>query len=199
MASAVTAGGKIPGGLEPEGVLAGAFPEEKLAWAAALGVPAFVRRANALEEAVATLHGGIRAERSRRLRFLHPAARVLEAARRAGAALPPGVAAALDAIVEDPGFRPGPPPTAPLSPRRVASGARRLRHRILDFNSRWCDYLAGVSLEKVRSLQIAYNRWYPLEREFALRGVRMPFTPVPLLDREDIVRMHPGLPLEEAP
>ena len=191
----MSAGGKIPGGMEPEGVLAGAFPEEKLAWAAALGVPAFVRRANALEEAQSTLHDRIRAERSRRLRFLHAAAREIESSRRAGAVLPPGIAAALDEIISDPRFRPGAPAQSALSPRRVAIKAGRLRRRILDFNARWLHYVAAVSLEEVRSLQMGYNRWYPLEREFALRGVRMSFTPIRLLDPEDLIRMHPGLPI----
>ena len=77
----------------------------------------------------------------------------------------------------------------------VAIKAGRLRRRILDFNARWLEYLAAVSLEEVRSLQIGYNRWYPLEREFALRGVRMSFTPIRLLEREDLIRMHPGLPV----
>jgi hypothetical protein len=198
----VSGGGKIPGGMEPEGVLAGAFPEEKLAWAAALGVPAFVRRANALEEALTTLHDRIRTERWRRLRYLHAAARDLEASRRAGTALPPGIAAALEEITGvGTRFRPGPPANVALSPRRSAMLARRLRRRIVEFNARWSAYLAAVSLEQVRSLQSGYNRWYPLEREFALRGVRMSFTPVRLLEREDLIRMHPGLPVadEEVP
>jgi hypothetical protein len=188
--------------MEPEGVLAGAFPEEKLAWAAALGVPAFVRRANALEEAVTILHDRIRSERLRRVRFLHAAARELEASRRAGAALPPGISVALDEITgEGTRFRPGPPAPAVPSPRRSAMLMRRLRRRISEFNERWSAYLAAVSLDEVRSPQTGYNRWYPLEREFALRGVRMPFTPVRLLDREDLIRMHPGLPVadEEVP
>ena len=198
----MTAGGKIPGGMEPEGVLAGAFPEEKLAWAAALGVPAFVRRANALEEALTTLHDRIRAERSRRLRYLHGAARELEASRQRGAALPPGIASALEEITgEGTRFRPGAPAPAVPSPRRAAMLIRRLRRRIIEFNARWSAYLAAASLDEVRSLQIGYNRWYPLEREFALRGVRMSFTPVRLLEREDLIRMHPGLPVadEEVP
>ena len=191
----MSAGGRIPGGLEPEGVLAGAFPEEKLAWAAALGVPAFVRRANAMEEALATLHDRIRAERSRRLRCLHSAAREIESSRRAGAVLPSGIAPALDEITSEPWFRRGVPAQSALSPRRVAIKAARLRRRILDFNARWLEYLVAVSLEEVRSLQIGYNRWYPLERELALRGVRMSFTPIRLLEREDLIRMHPGLPV----
>ena len=196
----MSGGGKLPGGMEPEGVLAGAFPEEKLAWAAALGVPAFVRRANALEEALTVLHDRIRSERARRLRYLHPYARELEAWRRAGAALPPGIAAALAEITGDPRFRPGAPAGVPTR-RRVASAAGRLRLHILAFNARWSAYVASVSLDEVRSLQIGYNRWYALEREFALRGVRMSFTPVALLEREDLIRMHPGLPVfsEEAP
>ena len=188
--------------MEPEGVLAGAFPEEKLAWAAALGVPAFVRRANALEEAMTVLHDRIRVERSRRLRYLHDAARELEASRRAGAALPPWIGAALDEITGvGMRFRSGPPASAVPSPRRSAMLARRLRRRILEFNARWSAYLDAVSLDEVRSLQTGYNQWYSLEREFALRGVRMSFTPVRLLEREDLIRMHPGLPVadEEVP
>jgi hypothetical protein len=61
------------------GPLLGDGREARLARALAMGTPAFMRRARALECLVERLHAAIAAERERRLRILFPAGRKLEA------------------------------------------------------------------------------------------------------------------------
>jgi hypothetical protein len=173
-----------------DGILSGAIQDERLAWAAALGVPAFVRRARALEDAIDRLRASIAAERASRLRALFPVARRLEAARRRGAVLPPPVAALADVLREEPGF--GARSASP--PRNPARAAADLLSRARVFNGRWLRYLESVPIDDLRALQSDYNRYYPIEREMALRGVRMAFREIPLLEKADLLSWFPTLP-----
>jgi hypothetical protein len=173
-----------------DGILGGAVGDDRLAWAAALGVPAFVRRARALEDAVERLRASIARERARRLRPLLAPARRLEESRRLGAVLPPAVAAVLDILREEPGFA----ARAPSPARSPARAAADLLSRAREFNRRWPGYLESVPIGDVRALQSDYNRYYPIEREMALRGVKMAFREVPLLEAADLARWFPPLP-----
>lgn len=177
------------GGGEP--VLAAAIGDTELSRAVALGVPAFVRRGRAVEEAVAALHQAVAAERTKRLRFLFALARRLEAARAAGAALTPETARRLEVLRAEPGFSSRREPPA----RSVRAAAAALAARARGFNRRWERYLETVSIEEVRGLQRAYNRWYPLEREMALRQPGLPFRELPFLERADLHRRFPPLPM----
>ena len=177
-------------GSEAEGVLAGAVQNERLAWAAALGVPAFVRRARALEDAVARLRESIARERASRLGWLFALARRLDESRRQGRVLPPPVAALLDALRDEPGFV----ARAATPSRNLPRASVDLLSRARDFNRRWLGYLESVPIDEIRALQSDYNRYYPIEREMALRGTRMAFREIPLLETADLVRWFPPLP-----
>jgi hypothetical protein len=177
-------------GGEGDGVLAGAIGNERLAWAAALGVPAFVRRARSLEDAIARLRASIAGERASRLRWLLVLARPLEESRRQGTFLAPPVAALLDALRDEPGFAHRAAPAA-RPPLRASAD---LLSRARNFNRRWLGYLASVPIDEIRALQADYNRYYPIEREMALRGVRMAFREIPLLETADLARWFPPLP-----
>src|SRR5207237_716642 len=66
------------------------------------------------------------------------------------------------------------------------------------FNRRWRAYLAKVDLRPVNDLRDGYNRYYVLEKEFALRNgllARRGFTPLPPLGLEDLERRLPYLPV----
>ena len=71
----------------------------------------------------------------------------------------------------------------------------RLLQRTLAFNQRWCTFLESVPLEAIRAQQEAYNRYYPIERELALRGSpATSCTRIPLIDAETLQAWFPALP-----
>ena len=173
-----------------EGILAPLLGDERLARAIAMGVPSFVRRAQAVEHATVRLEAAIRLERAKRLQTLLPAARVLEQHRVRGDALPAAVVRLLDELRADPNFEKRTPPPA----RDVRRVLRDLAQRVSRFNQRWHHYLESISLEEVHKAQSKYNRYYALEREMALRALPpKPFTPVELLDRDALRARWPLL------
>jgi hypothetical protein len=183
----------------PEGILGSMARSERLARALAMGVPAFMRRARALEAALEDLHRSLAAERARRLRPLLPPARLLAEAAARGAGLNASTRAFLEALrAESPDEN---------EPRREAAGtgpgsSRPLRVLLGDlarevqaFNEGWSAFLESVPLEAIRRAQEGYNRYYPIERELALPGAPpVPFKEVPLLERWDLLRRYPLLP-----
>jgi hypothetical protein len=171
-------------------ILGSSLPEERLARAMAMGVPAFVRRAQAVEAAREELYCTMARERSKRLRALFPLARSLDANRRRGDALPGAALETLAALREEPGFasRVAPPRR---SPRRASA---ELVKRVADFNRRWSLYLESVCIEKLQKAAADYNRYYPIEREMALpRTPQTPFKEVPILARRDLSSRFPPL------
>lgn len=63
---------------EGETIIASLFDNDRLSRAIAMGVPSFVRRAQAVEDEMARLGATISIERSKRLQIFLPALRVVE-------------------------------------------------------------------------------------------------------------------------
>jgi len=159
--------------------------ESRLARAYAMGgVPAFVRRARRLEVAVEALHREIAVEWNRRLARLLPLVDGLE--------MRPDVQSIVETLSRHPAFS----TRAQRRPRARAGLAPRLRRAAEALNREWRGYLETIFLERIHGLQRDFNRYYPIERESALRGVPLrPFKPVPLLDRAELFTRHPPLPI----
>ncbi|HLU47043.1 MAG TPA: hypothetical protein VK116_03130, partial [Planctomycetota bacterium] len=167
--------------LGPDPLTRSLLTNERLAEVAAMGIPAFVRRALRMERALEELDARLRSERSRRLASLLPQARALAAAGAEGARLPSATRALLETLRAEPDFarRKASPP------RRIDRAIDELALRVKRFNEGWINLLERVPIDEVRMLQRDYNRFYPIEKQCALRGVRQaPFEPVRLLERE---------------
>ncbi len=179
-----------PNEVGPESIVTSLIRDERLARAAVIGVPSFVRRAQAVEAALAKLHATIGRERSKRLESLLPAGRLAFALQQRRTQLPASVLRLLEVLTREPKFF-----------KRSAAGradARRvikeLSRRVDAFNERWETYIETVSLGEVHAAQQKYNRYYALEREAALR--RLPpqrFTPLELSTREELRTAWPPL------
>jgi hypothetical protein len=90
-------------------------------------------------------------------------------------------------------------------PVRSTMSSWRLQHALQGlvkslelFNRRWQAYLQGVDLAEVNEVREAYNRYYLLEKECALRSVRLArlgFTRLAPFTRDDLIAMLPLLPV----
>jgi hypothetical protein len=176
---------------DPQSLILGSLArEERLARVAAMGVPAFIRRAQAVDAAVERLHAQAAAEWAKRLRGLFPLARALDASARAGPALPPWAVASLEQVRVTAGFASR---TAPPE-RRLDRTLAAFAARIAVFNQRWRSYVQTVSLEEVHAAQTAYNLYYAIERELALRDAPpVVFRPLAMFDRAELAARFPGL------
>jgi hypothetical protein len=80
---------------------------------------------------------------------------------------------------------------------------RALRELVLgleQFNGRWRQFLAEVDLTAVNRLRADYNRYYLLEKECAVRSVRLArqgFVPLALLTVADLEAALPLLPVPQ--
>lgn len=82
------------------------------------------------------------------------------------------------------------------------TAGRRTRYRTLgrairDFNQSWPSLTQTVDLEPINTLIADYNRWYPLERECAMRYAFHAldnFRPRPSVDPADLAWRRPLLP-----
>jgi hypothetical protein len=84
------------------------------------------------------------------------------------------------------------------SPRRLEEALRALANSIERFNARWMTYLSGLDLGPINELRQAYNRYYLLEKECAVRSVRLArqgFQRLDPLTTEDLFRLLPPLPV----
>lgn len=173
------------------GIVGSLFEDERLARAAAMGVPAFVRRALAVEAAEAGLLARVSRDRSKRLRWPMRIGRVLEQNRLCGDDLPHGVLHVLEVLRGESTFFERSPPAS----RNPGRAARDFAKAVARFNERWREYLEGVSLADVHGAQEKYNRYYALERESALRGLPpRGFVPLALFPREELRKRFPPLP-----
>jgi len=175
---------------EGETIIASLFDNDRLSRAIAMGVPSFVRRAQAVEDEMARLGATISIERSKRLQTFLPALRVVEQNRQRGDELPNAVLQLLDELKADPNFQKRTPSPARDARRLLQDLAKRINR----FNRRWSDYLDSISLNDVHTAQTKYNRYYAMEREIALRGLPpQRFTPLPLLARDELRAHWPRL------
>jgi hypothetical protein len=77
---------------------------------------------------------------------------------------------------------------------------RALFDSIARFNRRWGHFLENVDLSEVNAQVAAYNRYYLLEKECAMRSPRLAakgFEPARELTREEIERRFPLLPMPQ--
>lgn len=179
------------GPMGSEAILGSLLENERLAEVLAMGVPAFVRRAQRLEEETRRMFDEVGRERSSRLQVIFPEARRVEASRIAGAELPPAVTEALDILRTDAGYARRTAPPA----RNLDRTLRKLARRLSLFNRRWIEYVMSLRLARIHRVQRDYNKYYVLERECALRRAPpLPFRPVRLLRHEEILQRFPPLP-----
>lgn len=90
------------------------------------------------------------------------------------------------------------PLAATTSPRVLRAALDELIDSLDRFNARWRGWLAGADLTAVNQLREGYNRYYVLEKTCALRSDRLArqgFQPLPPLDREELQRYLPLLPV----
>jgi hypothetical protein len=83
------------------------------------------------------------------------------------------------------------------SPRVLRAALAELRASLARFNGRWEEFLRGIDLGPVNAEREAYNRYYVLEKECALRNAvvaRHGFQPLPALTTADLLSLLPPLP-----
>src|SRR5262249_3452976 len=89
-------------------------------------------------------------------------------------------------------------PTSSVRARRQA--LRELCESIENFNRRWLAFVPQLDLNHVNQLRDAYNRYYLLEKEIALRSPRIArqgFVRLEALTTEDLLSRLPPLPMPE--
>jgi hypothetical protein len=163
-------------------------------------VPAFARRGQDLEYALARLHARCRRERDGRLDMVRVRLR-----QWAGAVEGPGswdstFATPIEALwvlsqAESPAWA-----VIPAPPRRRRAIARDLIASIKRFNRRWTEFIDALNLDLVNRQIEQYNRYYLLEKECSLGSARLAarhFSPKPQLTREGLLGDYPVLPVPE--
>jgi hypothetical protein len=161
--------------------------------------PAYLRRARQVEDALAALVDACRAKRAAMLELVAVRLGTLRALvdgdwRALASFLADGaqvsVLEQLEAEVK-PQLRVPVEPTS--SPRRLRLALRELCESLNRFNRRWLDYLDRLDLTSINELRDKYNRYYVLEKEFAVRSARVarqgfrPLSPLTLAEVRQIL------------
>ncbi len=141
-------------------------------------VPAFVRRARQVEEAFDQLLCLCRRQREDLLTMVRMRIGVLMALAGDGNAIRPWLKDENQLrILRDLHVALRPKLRCPPGPSSSARVIRQALHQLCEsihrFNSRWQSFLQTVNLTAVNDLRAAYNRYYLLEKECALRSVRL--------------------------
>lgn len=163
-------------------------------------VPAFARRGQDLEHALARLDESWRGERLRMLEMVHMRLRQWE--RHAGGpqAWVGVFQEPLDALYQS-SLAPSPAwSPRPGSPRARRALARDLIASVDRFNERWRQRLEALNLDVINDLVDQYNRYYLLEKECVMGSPRLAarlFQPVEHVAREPFIQKHPLLPRPE--
>ncbi len=163
-------------------------------------VPAFARRGQDLEHALAQFDLGLRTERLKQLEMVHM--RLREWARRSDG--PWGWVGVfqepLDALHEA-SAAPSPVWGPSLgSPRSRRAVARNLITAVNRFNDRWKRRLESLNLTVINDLVDEYNQNYLLEKECVMGSPRLAarlFKPVERVNHEQYFLKHPLLPRPE--
>ena len=74
--------------------------------------------------------------------------------------------------------------------------------RFTFFNRRWRQFLDAVDLRPINELRDGYNRYYVLEKEFAVRSARVArhgFVPLAPLTAAALFELLPLLPVPRSP
>lgn len=86
------------------------------------------------------------------------------------------------------------------SPEKLSLAARQFVESALRFNRRWQRFVDDLKLTSVNEERAAYNRYYVLEKECALRSAqlaRQGFRPLPPVTTDDILREFPLIRVPE--
>jgi hypothetical protein len=164
--------------------------------------PAYVRRALQTQEALDRLHAVCRKQREAWLKEVRARLTALCSVTGSWGALRPLVSdegqlemlARLPAALgQEPSFRPD-----GRAGWGLAGALRALCHSLERFNRRWRHFVGQQDLRPVNERRDGYNRYYTLEKECALRSVRLArhgFQRLPPLTVEDLLAEFPLLPV----
>jgi hypothetical protein len=160
--------------------------------------PAFARRGQELEYALARIDARCRRERAAMLEMVR-----LRLKQWAAVASGPETALEVFTATID-GLWPASSAPHPLwaerpaPARKLRSVARELVASLERFNRRWARFLDETNLEHVNRMIEHYNRYYVLEKECSLGSARLAsrhFVPRPRLSLSTLLEAHPILPI----
>lgn len=165
--------------------------------------PAYVRRARGVEAAYQQLLDHCGRQREELLGMVRTRLGLLHALAGAWAALRPLLAddaqvSDLRALAADLNPRLRVPVEPTTSRRTLRQALHELCESVERFNRRWQEFLDQVELGALNRLREAYNRYYPLEKECAVRSWRLArhgFQPLAPLTHADLAARFPLLPV----
>jgi hypothetical protein len=152
-------------------------------------VPAYVRRARAVEQACEDLLERCRRRRAELLREVCDRVARLRP-EIAGTGILAELEAALPPLAEG--------PAEPLRPRQLRREVSELAAAVERFNGAWAGFLGRLDLLPVNALREGYNRYYLLEKECALRSpslARRGYQPLDPLTLDEVAALFPPLPV----
>jgi hypothetical protein len=163
--------------------------------------PAYVRRARQVEETFQALLAHCAQRREKLLEFVKLRLGILRALAGDWKALEAVVGSEaviaflrqLDAALT-PRLRV--PVTVTRSPRVLRRALTELIDSLEAFNRRWSKFIRELDLTHVNALRIGYNRFYVMEKEFAVRSARVArhgFVPLPALTNAMLLEQFPLL------
>jgi hypothetical protein len=166
------------------------------------GVPAYARRAQAMEAAFADLVERCRVKRDELLAMVRIRLGILRALAGEWDNLRPILAdddlETLRKVYAELAPRLRVPVEPTSSPRALRRALGELAESLTNFNRRWLAFLQGVDLAWVNELRDGYNRHYVLEKECVVRSpavARAGFQPRPPATTDDIAAVLPPLPV----
>jgi hypothetical protein len=166
-------------------------------------VPAYIRRAQRVQDAFEELLGRCRRQRDEWLAMVRLRLGTLCALAGDWSRLGPLLAEPADVSV----FRSlyaslEPRLRTPVTPSASPRVLRRALHELMDsttrFNDRWDTFLKAVDLAPINELRDGYNRYFLVEKECAVRSARVArqgFRRLELLTVENLIELLPYLPL----
>lgn len=168
-------------------------------------VPAYVRRARRMQEALDDLLSACNEKRDEWLGMVRTRLATLHALAGDWAALRPHLAdnrevetlAELHGLLQ-PGLRSFVETTN--SPRLLRFALRELCESLHRFNQRWRSFVAKVDLSPINESREGYNRYYVLEKECATRSAtaaRHGFKRLEPFTLSDLVKLLPELPVPQ--
>jgi hypothetical protein len=167
------------------------------------GAPAYVRRANQVQEALDLLLHRCRRQRTEWLKLARTRLGVLRALAGDWTALRPLLAddeqaRTLEELHADLQPRLRVPVGRTTSARKLRRALRELVESIEYFNRRWREFVPTVDVSRVNELRDGYNRYYLLEKECAMRSARLArqgFVRLEPLTTEGLTALLPPLPV----
>ena len=174
-------------------------------FAAHYDAPAYVRRAQQVQEAFDLLLGRCRRQRDDWLKIVRTLLGLLRALAGDWDVLVPCLADAqqVDVLRQlDADLHPQPIQgvAATSSPRAHRRALHELHEGIERFNRRWRAFLLEVDVSHVNALREGYNRYYLLEKECAMRSTRVArlgYRPLEPLTQDELAALLPLLPVPQ--